>query len=112
MTTSFPFLKISRDFGLPYGDTLRLVVWVEQTAKIPGFSAAHDFNASMDGHRGALLRAILAAIEAERARRHGVWLMDSGIPLKSGEGLTINWSPATPQPVEVIIHKVPRKDEP
>ncbi len=62
--TSFPYLKIARDFGHPYGEVIRLVQGIEDIIAIdPGY---------FDMPRGSrLLTACIFAVSAERARRRG-----------------------------------------
>jgi len=60
MSTSFPFLEIARDFGVPYGDVIRHAEWASWTSPTdkPSFRPWSPLD-----------YAIAYALEAEAARR-------------------------------------------
>lgn len=55
MTTSFPFLKIAKDYGVPYGEVIRMV---ENIASIPEYKYLVNWE-----------RAVVAAFLTEAYRR-------------------------------------------
>jgi hypothetical protein len=55
MTTSFPFLKIARDYGVPYGEVIRMV---ENIEAIPDYKYLVNWE-----------RAVVAAFLTESYRR-------------------------------------------
>ena len=66
MSTSFPFLKIARDFGLPYGLVIRIVEMFERAEELVG---SMPEGADLQGRTAALTRAIRFAIDREHQRR-------------------------------------------
>lgn len=61
MSTSFPFLKIARDFDLPYRDVIQHVEWSDTFRGKPIFQPF-----------SAIDLAIARAVEAEQDRRDAV----------------------------------------
>lgn len=70
-TTSFPFLKIARDFDLPYPDVVRFVS-VFDGSDVNGRDAGFAQCEQLRGRRSEFLLAVNNAINAERERRANV----------------------------------------
>ena len=68
MSTSFPFLEIARDFGLPYGDVVRFAS-IHDDSPVNGPHPGIWRHEAIRGRRGAFLYAVHYAILAERERR-------------------------------------------
>ncbi len=69
MSTSFPFLQIAREFGLPYGDVVRFASTFDGSEFNAGYFYGLAQAPSLQGRRGAFMHAVQFAILTERERR-------------------------------------------